>query len=492
MFEAAELGQRLDEATYKEKLPGLREQLLAAQMQVLSTARFPVIIVLGGVAGGGKSETVKTLTEWMDPRFIEVHAAGSPSDEELERPPMWRFWRRLPPRGKIGIFLSSWYLDALDERVLGKGSESDFLSALSQSRRFERMLADEGALVLKFWYHLSKKAQRHRLDELWADKKTRYRARGEDWKQLERYDDYRSASARALSETDASHAPWLVLEGADRRYRHFSTGEALLSAMQQRLGVTEQAQPPVAAPSIDRTPIIRGLDLTLALDKDAYDAKLEKQQRRLAVLTQRRRFARLSPVLVFEGVDAAGKGGAIRRVTQALDARLYDVHPIGAPTDEEKRQPYLWRFWRSLPRDGKFAIYDRSWYGRVLVERVEGFATEGEWRRAYAEINDFESQLARAGNVVVKFWLQISKEEQLRRFHEREEVAFKRFKITPDDWRNREKWDAHERAASDMIERTSTEHAPWTLVAAEDKRYARVKILTTIADAIERAEDGAV
>jgi AMP-polyphosphate phosphotransferase len=490
MFEAAELGQTLDEATYKENLPRLREQLLDVQMQVLRAARFPVIIVLGGVAGGGKGETVQTLTQWMDPRFMEVHAVGAPSDEESQRPPMWRFWRRLPPRGKIGIFLSSWYLDAIDERVLGKGSEAAFLASLGQSRSFEKMLADEGALILKFWFHLSKKAQHKRLDELWADKKTRYRAQEQDWKQLERHDDYRSASGRALSETDAPHAPWLVLEGVDRRYRHFSTGEALLSAMQQRLGADDAAaQPPVAAPSIDRSPLIRALDLSLTLDKEDYDAKLEKQQRRLALLTQRRRFARLSPVLVFEGVDAAGKGGAIRRVTKALDARLYDVHPVGAPTDEEKRQPYLWRFWRNLPRDGKFAIYDRSWYGRVLVERVEGFATEAEWRRAYAEINDFEAQLVRAGNVVVKFWLQISKEEQLRRFHEREQVPFKRFKITPDDWRNREKWDAHERAASDMIERTSTEYAPWTLVEAEDKRYARVKVLTTIADAIERAEE---
>jgi AMP-polyphosphate phosphotransferase len=490
MFEAAELGQTLDEATYKEKLPRLREQLLDAQIQVLRSARFPVIIVLGGVASGGRGETVQTLTQWLDPRFIEVHAVASPSDEESERPPMWRYWRRLPPRGKLGIFLSSWYSDALDAHVGGKGSEAKFLAALAQSRRFERMLADEGALILKFWFHLSKKAQKRRLDELWADKKTRYRVNEQDRKQLAHYDEFRSASARVLSETDAPHAPWLVLEGLDRRYRHFSTGEALLSALQQRLGASEAptGQPPVAAPSIERMPIVRALDLTPTLDKEDYDKQLEQQQRRLALLTQRRRFARLSPVLVFEGVDAAGKGGAIRRVTKALDARLYDVHPVAAPTDEEKRQPYLWRFWRNLPRDGKFAIYDRSWYGRVLVERVEGFATDAEWRRAYAEINDFEAQLVRTGNVVLKFWLQISKEEQLRRFHEREQVSFKRFKITAEDWRNREKWDEHERAASDMIERTSTEHAPWTLVEAEDKRYARVKILTTIADAIERAE----
>jgi AMP-polyphosphate phosphotransferase len=489
MFEAAELGQTLDEASYKANVPHLRERLLDAQLQVLSQARFPVIIVLGGMAGVGKGETVKILTEWMDPRFIEVHAVGPASDEELQRPPMWRFWRRLPQKGKIGIFFSSWYLDALHARVIGKGGEADFLAALAAARRFEQMLADEGAFILKFWFHLSKKAQRRRLEELWANKLTRYRVHKHDWRDLEHYDEYRSASARLLSETDTVHAPWLVLEGVDRRYRNWTTGEALLTALSGRLAASDErtAQPPMAVPSIERLPIVRALDLSLVLDKQDYEQQLEQQQRRLALLTQRRRFARLSPVLVFEGVDAAGKGGAIRRVTQALDPRLYDLHAVGAPTEEEKRQPYLWRFWRRLPRDGKFAIFDRSWYGRVLVERVEGFATDAEWRRAYAEINDFEAQLARAGNVVVKLWLQISKEEQLRRFQQREEVQFKRFKITPDDWRNREKWDPHERAASDMIERTSTELAPWTLVEAEDKRYARVKVLTTIADAIERA-----
>lgn len=494
MFEAAELGQTLDEAIYKERLPELREQLMDVQAQLRREPRFPVILLFGGVASAGKGETVHKLTEWMDPRYIEVHAVGAPSDEELERPPMWRFWRRLPPKGKIGIFFGGWYLEALETRVFGKGREAEFISALGEIRRFEQMLADEGALILKFWFHLSKKAQRRRLDELLSDKKTRYRVDEEDLEQAKRYDKYRSAAARMLSETDMSHAPWRVIEGVDRRYRNWNTGQALLTAVQRRLAIDAErgdagqaAPPPVDAPSVEGVPIQRTLDLTLALDKEEYDAQLEEQQRRIALCTRHRRFARLSPVIVFEGVDAAGKGGAIRRVTAALDARLYDVHSIAAPTDEEKRQPYLWRFWRTIPRDGKFAIYDRSWYGRVLVERVEGFATLAEWRRAYAEINDFEAQLERAGNVVVKLWLQVSQDEQLRRFKEREEVSFKRFKITPEDWRNRDKWAEHERAASDMIEHTSTEHAPWTLVEAEDKRYARVKVLKTIADAVERA-----
>jgi polyphosphate:AMP phosphotransferase len=488
MFEAAEIGHTLDKATYDRELPSLREGLLEAQHRVLTAATFPVILVVGGVDGAGKGETVNRLTEWMDPRQVEVHAVGPASDEELERPPMWRFWRRLPPKGKFGIFFGSWYTDPIVQRALDKSRDGAFNDALAEIRRFETMLAAEGALILKFWFHLSKRAQQRRLDELWASKKTRYRVTKQDWKQLAHYDDYRAASERALVQTDTPQAPWLILEGVEERYRNFNTGKALLGAIESRLDSTRasSADRTATIPNVERLPLTRTLDLTRKLEKEDYERKLAKQQRRLALLTLRGEFKRLSPVLVFEGVDAAGKGGAIRRVTQALDARIYDIHPVAAPTDEENRQPYLWRFWRHVPRDGKFAIFDRSWYGRVLVERVEGFADEPDWLRAYGEINDFESQLARAGNVVVKFWLQISKDEQLRRFQERESVAFKRFKITAEDWRNREKWDAYERAASDMIERTSTEEAPWTLVEAEDKYFARVKVLKTICDAIER------
>ncbi len=192
-------------------------------------------------------------------------------------------------------------------------------------------------------------------------------------------------------------------------------------------------------------------------------------------------------VLVFEGNDAAGKGGSVRRIIQALDARSYRVIPVAAPTEEERDQPYLWRFWRNLPRKGRFAIFDRSWYGRVLVERVEGFCSQADWMRAYGEINDFEEQMVRHRTVVVKLWLSISKDEQLKRFEEREKIGFKRFKITDEDWRNREKWDEYEMAVCDMIDRTSSEIAPWTLVEANDKYFARVKVLETLCERIEVA-----
>ncbi len=498
-FEVVETGATLDKAAWDAKVPKLRTALLEAQYRVLQAERFAVVVVIGGVDGAGKGETVNLLSEWMDPRHIRAHAIGEPTDEELQRPPMWRFWRRLPPKGKIGVFFGSWYTQPIVARAMGESSKAELDAAMEEARRFETMLAREGVLVVKYWFHLSKKAQKKRLEELESSSKTRWRVTKEDWRRFERYDDFAKASARALRVTSTDDAPWTLVDGTDPRHRAVFVGEHLLAALTRKLEETNgKAKPPKAEAAgkkakkkrvepAAKTPIVRALDLTKRLDEDEYEEDLLKYQRKLALLTRAKGFAKLSPVLVFEGADAAGKGGAIRRITQALDARVYDVIPIAAPSDEERAQPYLWRFWRRAPRDGKLAMFDRSWFGRVVVERVEGFASEDDWRRAYDEINDFEAQLARAGCPIAKLWLQISPEEQLRRFQEREKTKWKRFKITPEDWRNREKAGEYEIAASEMIERTSTEHAPWTLVEADDKRWARVKVLKTVCDTIERA-----
>jgi len=493
MFEAAETQREFDKATYEEALPALRERLLKAQYSMLQEARFPVVLVVAGVPCAGRGETVRALSAWMDPRHLQVHAMGSPSDEELERPPMWRFWRRLPPKGKLGVFFGSWYTQPIVSHALKKTGERRLVESLDEIRSFEQMLTDEGALLLKFWFHLTKKEQRRRLDKLWQDERTRYRVTREDRRRAAHYDEFRETSGRVLSETHAPHAPWLVLDGFDDRYRNLTAGRELADAIEGRLALpkpSNAAASPSASeqpPTRRSEPLLKNLDLTRTLPPDEYKEQLAKYQARLAQLTRKRRFAKLSGVFVFEGMDAAGKGSAIRRVTQALDARIYDVHAIAAPSEEERAQPYLWRFWRHAPRDGKIAIFDRSWYGRVLVERVEGFASGSEWRRAFDEINEFERQLQTAGNVVVKFWMQISKDKQLERFNQREETPFKRFKITPEDWRNRDKWDDYQHAASDMIERTSTASAPWTLVEAEDKAFARIKVLRSLCEAIETA-----
>jgi polyphosphate:AMP phosphotransferase len=354
------------------------------------------------------------------------------------------------------------------------------------------MLMDEGALILKFWFHLSKQQQRIRLKTLESDPKTRWRVTETDWKHFKIYDTFRTVSERALRQTSTADAPWRIVEGADANYRSLAVGKAILEALQQRLDCPP-APPDAPAAPLPSTPddlnVLRSLDLSLSLEKKLYKKLLLKYQRKLNLLSRRPEFRGRSVIAVFEGNDAAGKGGTIRRVSSALDARQYVIIPTAAPTEEERAQPYLWRFWRHIPRQGKFAVFDRSWYGRVLVERVEGFCSEADWQRAYSEINDFEQQLVRHGAVVAKFWLSISKDEQLRRFEERQQTGFKHYKITDEDWRNREKWDLYEQAVADMVDRTSTEIAPWTLVPANDKRYARVKVLKTLCDRLEAALD---
>lgn len=494
MFEAAELGHKLSKSRYRQIEPGLRADLLDAQYELSQNGRFPVIILISGVRGAGKGETVNLLNEWMDPRHIHTHAFDDPSGLAHDQPLAARYWSALPPKGRIGILFGSWYTAPIIDRVFKRGGKGDLLRSIEEINHYERMLADEGALILKFWFHLSRKRQKKRLEQLQSDPDTRWRVTARDWDFFQRYDRFYRISEETLRQTSSAQAPWLVVEGSDPRYRSVAVGSALLQALRQRLqapspkAVAKPLAPPLIRPP-DHLHILARMDLKQKLAKPSYQRQLENLQGRLALASRHPRFARHNVVCVFEGMDAAGKGGAIRRITSALDARLYHTIPIAAPSDEERAQPYLWRFWRHLPGKGRFTIYDRSWYGRVLVERVEGFCTEADWLRAYGEINDFEEQLAASGTVVAKFWLQISKAEQLRRFKQREQTRFKRFKITPEDWRNREKWDAYQLAAADMIERTSTAQAPWVLVEANDKYHARVKILSALVDSLEAALD---
>jgi polyphosphate:AMP phosphotransferase len=492
MFESAELGHAIDAERYDRELPRLRRKLLEAQLEMVESRRFAVIIIIAGMDGAGKGDTVNVLNEWMDPRHIQTHAPSEPTETDLARPPMWRYWRALPPRGKIGIFFDAIHSEAIHDRVYNRIGNSELDQALERGKRFEKMLVDEGALVLKFWLHLSKKCQKKRFDKLEKDPATSWRVNKDDWRNHKHYGRFRQVAERALRQTSSAEAPWTIIEGYDARYRELTLGEALLRALRQRLVIDgTPPQPavtvPPVVPRIDGLNVLRALDLSLDLEKKEYEEQLAYWQGKLNKLSRKKGFGEISVVAVFEGNDAAGKGGSIRRVTRALDARRYQVVPIAAPTDEEADHPYLWRFWRHLPERGKFVIFDRSWYGRVLVERVEGFCAEADWMRAYGEINDFEEQLIRNRTLVVKFWLSIDSDEQLRRFKEREEIPFKNFKITEDDWRNREKWPLYEEAVCDMVERTGTQIAPWTLVEANSKRYARVKILKTLVKRIEQA-----
>jgi polyphosphate:AMP phosphotransferase len=489
MFESAELGHKIPTTEYKKEVPILREELLNVQIELDESSSFPVIILVGGLDGAGRGATVNLLNEWMDPRFIETHGMGEPTDEELDRPMMWRFWRSLPPKGKIGVFLGSWYTWPILNRVYDRTKDADLVQSLERARKLEKMLVDEGALVIKFWFHLSKEKQKSRLESLEKDPLTRWQVTKRDWKHFKMYDNFREVHENVIRQTSTAEAPWLIIEGADACYRNLTVGKLILNAIRERLTRDAQSAPIILAPplmpSIDNINVLKTLDMTQSLTKEEYREKLKKYQCKLNLLTRDPKFKYTSVIAVFEGNDAAGKGGAIRRITGALDARWYQVIPIAAPTEEERNQPYLWRFWRHMPRKGRVIIFDRSWYGRVLVERIEQFCSEADWMRAYSEINEFEAQLTRHRMVVIKFWLTITKEEQLARFHAREQTGFKRFKITEEDWRNRDKWEQYEMAVSDMVDRTSTHYAPWTLVEANSKYFARIKVLKTLCETIE-------
>ncbi|HQU82510.1 MAG TPA: polyphosphate:AMP phosphotransferase [Pyrinomonadaceae bacterium] len=489
MFETAELGRKISKEDYKTLEPELRMQLLDVQ-EDLKNASFPVIILIGGVDGAGKGETVNLLHEWMDARYLETHAFGAPSDEERERPEEWRFWRVLPPKGRIGIFFGSWYTRPIVDCVYGKTSEHDLDSELASINAFEKELVDDGALIIKFWFHLSKDAQETRLKSLSKNPKTRWRVTKEDWKHFKMYDTFRHISERALRTTSTGEAAWTIVEGADERYRSITVGKHILEQISQRLDKEKVKKEKPKAKKIksdDSYTLLDTLDLTQTLDEEKYKKQLEKYQGKLNKLYRKAKAKNRSAILVFEGWDAAGKGGIIRRITPAMDARDYQIIPIAAPTEEERAQHYLWRFWRHIPRDGRVTIFDRSWYGRVLVERVEGFAREDEWKRAYSEIVNFEEKLCKHGIILLKFWVHISQEEQLNRFELRQNTPYKHYKITEEDFRNREKWHDYEIAANEMVERTATEFAPWHLIEANDKKFARIKVLKTFCELLKKS-----
>jgi polyphosphate:AMP phosphotransferase len=383
------------------------------------------------------------------------------------------------------------------------------LARLEEILTFERTLADDGALFLKFWLHLGKEAQEKRFKDLESDPLQSWRVTERDWQHWRLYDRFIEASERMISRTSTGDAPWHIVEGWDARHRGLRVAEPLLEALEGRLAQCENKRhldaKAKAAPKSngkdkgrrkgkngDRkvafqhpVTVLSKLDLSKKLTKNRYRELLELHQGRLNRLQRQARANDISTVMVFEGWDASGKGGAIRRVNAALDSRSVRVHQIAAPSDEELAHHYLWRFWRRLPRAGYMTLFDRSWYGRVLVERVEGFASEAEWRRAYAEINAFEEQLVGHRIALLKFFVHIDPREQRRRFKKRADVAYKRHKLTDEDWRNRERWCDYELAVHDMVERTSTRMAPWVLVEGNDKRYARVRILETICEKLE-------
>lgn len=491
MFEAAELGRKVSKKEFNEAEPLIHTQLLEVQRKLLVT-NIRVIVIVSGVEGAGKGEVVNCLNKWLDARGIDTVAFWDESDEERERPRYWRFWRRLPPRGTIGILFGSWYTKPIIDHVYKNIDRSKFERQLRRITEFEELLTIDGALIVKFWFHLSKEDQKKQLK-----KDTKLLKKGVKSLYLKKfskhYKDFRKSSETAIRITDQGGAPWHLVESTDKRYRDLTVGRILLEAIENRLEQVSNNNPVTAGDDVsgpvtrDTITILDHVDLSKSVSGSSYKKQLTRYQRKLYQLAWLAREQKRSSIIMFEGWDAAGKGGAIRRITAAMDARLYKVISIASPTDEEKAQHYLWRFWRHVPRAGYVTIYDRSWYGRVLVERVEGFARQDEWKRAFHEINDFEQQLCEHGIIIAKYWIHLDKEEQLRRFKEREKIAWKKHKITEEDWRNRDKWDSYEAAVNDMVARTSTEYAPWNLIPGNDKLFARIEVLKTLCDAMEKA-----
>ncbi len=476
-------------------MASVRERLVRLQVE-LKEQPFKILFIVAGVAGAGRGDVLNALGGWLDPRGVETFNFDEATDEELSRPFLWRFWRSLPPAGKIGIYADSWYTHTLHEEARGKKDLAALDHDLERIRHFEKALVDNDTLIVKVWLNLDKDAQRDRFKRLEADERSAWRVTEEDWRHHRIYDRLERTALHILRGTHRPGAPWTVVDAEDERARNLAVGELLLERFEDqgrklaRLAKTRPAAKPDPKPKPLR-PFGRRRLLGLPLDQELsaaeYEEKRDKWLGRLNAAVSAAREAGRAITFVFEGWDAAGKGGAIRRLTSAIDVRDYRVYPVAKPTEEEKSHHYLWRFWKHVPRDGKIAIFDRSWYGRVLVERLEGFCRPDEWRRAYEELNDFELQLVEHGQIVVKFWLHIGREEQLARFRAREATAFKQHKINQEDWRNRRKWDAYEIAVGDMLAFTDTDYAPWHLIPANDKRYARLQVLRTACRAIRSA-----
>lgn len=510
MLEKVDLTKKVSKEKYKKDMEQLEVKLGRLQRESKALG-IPVMIVFEGFGAAGKGLQIGYLIQSMDPRGFEVYPIKNETEEERMHPFMWRFWTKTPARGRIAIFDGSWYRRVLIDRFEKRTKSKDLPAAFHSINSFEQQLAEDGNLIIKLFLDIDKKEQKKRLDKLEKNKETAWRVSQGDRERNVHYDEYASMMEDMLFKTDTDYAPWTIIESMDRRFATLKIYTTVIKAMADQIEkvkhqkaekeakkivlpqntsgtndpVNEIAREADAQMREMQVSILSKADLSLSYTREEYKEKLDNLQKKLEKLHGELYRRRIPVVLGFEGWDAGGKGGAIKRLTARMDPRGYVVNPTASPNDIEKAHHYLWRFWRAMPKDGHVAIFDRTWYGRVMVERIEGFCTTQEWKRAYKEINDMEKDLHDAGAIVIKFWMHIDKDEQERRFKERQENPEKQWKITDEDWRNREKWDQYEDAVNEMLMRTSTSYAPWVVVEGNSKYYARVKVLKTVVDAIE-------
>lgn len=499
MLEKANLKKTISKENYKEQVKPLQESL-AALDGPMKAAGLPVIILFEGWGGAGKGRVISRLILNFDPRWFTVVNTQPPTELERREPTMWRHWLTLPEAGQMSIMDRSWYQEVSILRLEDEVDDLTNLRHMNEINSFERGLTDNGYLIIKFFLHISQKEQKARLEKLDSDKNTEWRVTPSDWRRCRQYDKYCDAFDQMLEYTNTPYAPWHVVSGMNDEVRTLEVFRIVNDSVQTALKLRqEQAASPRPASSVIQPgqyhfismPKLADVDLSKSLGNDKYKKQLSKEQAHLAELHNTIYRKKIPVIIAYEGWDAAGKGGNIKRVAEALDPRGYEVVPIAAPTKDERGRHYLWRFWRHLPKDGHVAIFDRTWYGRVMVERIEGFCAAEDWQRAYREINEFERQLYDWGAVILKFWIHIDADEQLKRFEDRQNTPAKQWKTTDEDWRNREKWPQYEIAVNDMLQYTSTDFAPWHIIEGNDKKYARIKTLKLINEAIEaRLDEG--
>lgn len=491
MLEKVDLTKQIAKEAYREIMEDLKIKLGELQREARQM-NIPVMLVFEGWGAAGKGVLLNGFIQALDPRGFSVHSIGNPTEEETARPYLYRYWLRIPPKGRMAIFDQSWYRRVLQERVEKLITEQAWRKAYGEINSFERQLADDGHVLIKFFLHISKAEQKRRFKNMEKDAATAWRVTDADWRQHKQYAEYLAAVEEMIEKTDTNYAPWIFVEAHDKRFAMVKIYTKVIEAIDSKIcQLRERKTRSVACcpeePEIKvlDASILDKVDLTKTLSKKAYKTELAKLQAEIRELTYMLYRRKIPLIIVYEGWDAAGKGSNIKRLTQTMDPRGYRVIPVAAPNEAERAYHYLWRFWREMPAAGNLAVFDRSWYGRVLVERVEQFCSEEEWKRAYREINEMEEQLVDAGAIVLKFWLHIDQTEQLRRFEERERIYHKQWKITEEDWRNRKQWPQYQKAIDEMIFRTSTTYAPWTIVEGNSKYYARIKVLETVVAAIK-------
>ncbi len=489
MLEKIDLKKKCQGKEYKAKLEEESAKLSVLQRQC-KEAGIPVIIVFEGFGAAGKGTQINRLIQAMDPRGFSVYTSNKESEDERLHPFLWRYWTKIPAKGRFAIFDRSWYRRVLVDRFDKITKKEELPSAFHDILSFERQLTDDGTVIIKFFLYISKEEQKKRFKLLEDSRETAWKVTEADWKRNKEYSEYLKINEEMLEKTDTDYAPWVIVEAMDKNYAALkiisSVTARLEKELEKKAALTKSEKKAAKAVDKYKSGVLSGVDLSKALSNKEYKQKLDSLQKKMEILHSELYRLRIPVVICFEGWDAGGKGGAIKRLPSHMDPRGYQVNPTASPNDTEKAHHYLWRFWNNMPKAGHIAIFDRTWYGRVMVERIEGFCSEAEWKRAYQEINEMEEHLANSGCIVLKFWLHIDKDEQERRFKERMENPAKQWKITDEDWRNREKWDEYEKAVDEMLVRTSTTYAPWEIVEANSKYYARVKVLKTVVEAMEK------